>query len=140
MDVMQAAAVSAVMVIVLGPTVGLPVLLNIRDRRQERVLTAIARALGSRDLRGRCAIEVACGLVSRRGTVTVYFCATTLEESMELLGRLCHHLPPGLFLIVDATTQQRLAVVTGSGAGGRLAYPRNVRRSTGLAIIREVKR
>lgn len=86
--------------IILGPLVGLLELLNLRDRRQARVLHTVLHEVSSGDLRGRVAVQARCGLLSPRSEVTVDVLACSRNEIWEIMTRLSRRLSPHVRLEV----------------------------------------
>lgn len=100
MDVLIEAGKLALMV---GPIGGLAWLLNRRDRRQARLLRAVAGAIGSRELAGRVGVEVRCGLFRPGCRVALHMLADSGEEILDVVGRLSRGLSPRVRLTVDGS-------------------------------------
>lgn len=90
-------------VVTVGPVVGLALLLNRRDRRRARLLGAVASEVGSPDLRGRVGLEVRCGVLSLGCRVAVHMLASSGEEVLDVLARLSRSLSPRVRLVVDGS-------------------------------------
>jgi len=95
----------------IGVTYGLVFLLlgllNLRDRRQSRLLGTVMRQLPWRDFLGRFAVQVRCALLSPRGVVTVTLRACSRDELWDVIERLFRNLPPHVRLVVDGTGTPR---------------------------------
>ncbi|MBI4561295.1 MAG: hypothetical protein HY724_04555 [Candidatus Rokubacteria bacterium] len=89
-----------VVALTLGPVGAWLALLNRRDRRQARLLGAVLDQVGSRDLRGRVAVRVRCGMLSRRSAAAVHISGASRDEIWEVIGRLARHLPSSVRLEV----------------------------------------
>lgn len=80
-------------VMVLALTLGTPLvwalLLNLRDRRQARLLHAVLDQVSSPDLRGRVAVRVRSSVLWPRSRVEV-----SVQELWELMTRLSERLSP----------------------------------------------
>ena len=96
--------------VMLGLTISSPalwlVLLNRRDRRQAAIRSTILDQMGSRDLRGRVAVQVCYGLLSHRSVVTVNVLATSRNEVWEILTRLARHISRHVRPEVTAVTER----------------------------------
>lgn len=103
---MEALAVLGRAVVVLALTLGMPLvlltLLNVRDRRQARLLSTVLDQTGSRDLRGSIAVQVRCGVLSRRSVVRVHIVACAPNAVWDIITRLSERLPPQVRLQVTA--------------------------------------
>lgn len=90
----------AVLALTVGPPLGWAILLNLRDRRQARLLDAVVAQVSSRDLRGRVAVRVRCGLLSPSSVVSVYVLTESPNEIWEIMTRLSGRLSPQIRLEV----------------------------------------
>jgi len=86
-----------------GPVLALLGLLNLRDRRQSRLLGGVMQRLPRREFGGRLAIDVRCPLLSRRSVVTLDMRACSRDEIWQAVTRLSRSFPPGVRLLVDGT-------------------------------------
>lgn len=101
----------------LALTLGTPLvwlaLLNLRDRRQASVLHAVLREISSRELLGRVAVRVRCGVLSRRCVATVSILACSRNEIWEIMARLSGRLSPQVRLeVTGPVDRQFLATFT----------------------------
>lgn len=104
-------AVMAVIVmaaLTLGAPLGWAVLLNLRDRRQARLLQTVLDRLGGRDLRGRVAVQVRCGVLRPRSVVRVHLLSASRSEIWELLARLSERLSCRIRLEVTGPVEHPL--------------------------------
>lgn len=85
----------------VGPVLAWAMLLNLRDRREARLLSAVAPHVNSRDLRGRIAVRVRSGVLSPRSAVTLHLLAYSPGEIWELMTRLAQCLSPHVRLEVS---------------------------------------
>lgn len=99
-----------VVVFPIGTLLGLALLLNLRDRRQARVLGTVLHELNSRDLRGRTAVRVRCGLLSPRTLVSVYVLSCSRDEIWEIMTRLAQRLSPRIRIEVSGPQDRRFLV------------------------------
>ncbi len=112
LPLMWLGAYVTLLVLTLGPWVGLSWLLDLRDRRQARLRDAVLRLMTSEDVRSRIRIDVRCALLSRGGVVTVDMSACSREEIWEAVARLSHGLPPrARVAVLGALDGQRTAVL-----------------------------
>ena len=78
-------------IVVLALTLGGPLtalmLLNLRDRRQARLLRTVLDQLSSPELRGRLAVRVRCGVLSSRSLVTLSILVCSQNEIWEVMRR-----------------------------------------------------
>ncbi len=85
-------------VMVLALTLGTPLvwalLLNLRDRRQARLLHAVLDQVSSPDLRGRVAVRVRSGVLWPRSRVEVSVLSWSVQELWDLMTRLSERLSP----------------------------------------------
>ena len=84
----------------VGPVVGLMLVLNARDRREQALLER-AWALAPRELRDRTTIRVHCRLLSMRRLVEADVWGCTRDEIGGAIARWCTGLPPGARLVVN---------------------------------------
>lgn len=87
--------------ITYGPVVGLLELLNLRDRRQSRLLGSLMKELAARHFSGRIAVHVHCALLSRHSVVRLDMRACSPDEIWQAIARLSRRLPPAVRLRVD---------------------------------------
>ena len=92
----------------VGPTVGVMLLLNARDRRQAALLETMW-SLSPRDLRHLITIEVHCALLSGRSVVEVDMWGCGRDEIWEAIARWSTGLPPGVRLLVNGSMDRGLA-------------------------------
>lgn len=116
-ELMQMAGAVVSFVLILGLLVFFCLLLNLRDRRQTRVLNTMLDQLGSRDLRGRVAVQVHCGVLSRRSRVMVRVWARAAEEIWAVFTRLSRTLPPEVGVVMDGTVEGEFSVTLTSPTG-----------------------
>lgn len=104
---MEAFMVVGRVAVVLALTLGWPIiwlmLLNLRDRRQDRVLQTVLGEVNSRELMGQVAVRVRSGLVSRRSVVMVHILAYSPNEIWEIMTRLSRRLSPEVRLELTGT-------------------------------------
>jgi hypothetical protein len=112
---LQLAAVLGFFAMTLGPILGLMLLLNARDRRQDRLL-GLMLDLTPRDLQDRISIEIRSSAFSRRSVAAVDMCPCSREEMWRAIGRWSANLPPAVRLQVNGRVDQgvpaRLTVET----------------------------
>lgn len=93
--------------VVLALTVGIPViwlmLLNLRDRRQDRILKAALGEVSSRELMGRVAVRVRSGVLSGRSVVMIHILAYSPNEIWEIMTRLSRRLSSDVRLELTGT-------------------------------------
>lgn len=82
------------MALTLGPVVLWAALLNLRDRREARLLQSVLAEVCSRDLLGRVAVRVRSGVLRRRSVVAVHILGGARSELWEILTRLAQRLSP----------------------------------------------
>lgn len=104
-------------VIVVALTLGAPLvwlmLLNLRDRRQAALLSAVLDQISSRELRGRIGVQVRSGVLSGRSVVTVNLLAPSRNEIWEIMTRFARHLSPEVRLAVTGPVDRHfLATLT----------------------------
>jgi len=109
---MQLGGVLGVIAMTYGPVVLLLGLLNLRDRRESRLLGAVLNQFAARDFRGRLAVQVRCALLSPRGVVTVALRACSRDEVWEAVARVSRSLPPQVRLVVDGIADPRFLAGT----------------------------
>lgn len=100
---MQLGGLVLMVAMTYAPVVVLLGLLNLRDRRQSRLLGNVMKELPAREFGGRLAVQVRSALLSRRGVVTLDMRACSRDEIWEAVARLCRSLPPAVRLLVDGT-------------------------------------
>ena len=86
-----------------GPVVALLGLLNLRDRRQSRLLGSVVQELPRGQFGGRLAVQVRSALLSPRSVVTLDMRACLCDEIWQAVARLSRSLPAGVRLVVDGT-------------------------------------
>ena len=96
-----------VLVVVVGPLVAWLLLLNRRDRREDRVHTALSPVLHAPDLDERLAVQVRCGVLSARCVARVYFSALSGGELWAFGTRLARIVPRHVRLVLDGTIDAR---------------------------------
>lgn len=111
-ELMQLGGVLGVIAMTYGPVVLLLGLLNLRDRRESRLLGAVLNQFAARDFRGRLAVQVRCALLSPRGVVTVALRACSRDEVWEAVARVSRSLPPQVRLVVDGIADPRFLAGT----------------------------
>ena len=109
-------------VVVVALTAGIPLvwalLLNLRDRRQERVLQSVLPHLDSRDLRGRVALRVRSGVLWPRSRLELSVLSWSPQEIWELMTRLSECLSSRVHLEVSGSADRvLLATFTVDGWG-----------------------
>ena len=115
---MQVGGLLLAIALTYGPVVGLMALLNLRDRRQLRVLGTVLKQFASRDLLSRVAIRIRCALLSPRSVVAIDMRACSRDEIWETVGRLSRTLPPSVRLVVDGRVDPEFpATVTVEATG-----------------------
>lgn len=77
----------AVLALTLGGPLAALMLLNLRDRRQARLLRTVLDQLSSPELRGRLAVRVRCGMLSPRSLVAVSILVCSRNEIWEIMRR-----------------------------------------------------
>jgi hypothetical protein len=102
-SLMQLGGFLLVVGITYGPVVGLLELLNLRDRRQSRLLGRVMKELPAGEFGGRLAVQVRSALLSRRSVVTLDMRACSRDEIWQTVARLSRSLPAGIRLVVDGT-------------------------------------
>ena len=94
LKLIELSAALAVMALTMSPVLLWAALLNLRDRRQARLSSAVLALISSRDLLGRIAVQVRSGVLRRRSVVTVHILGGSERELWEILTRLARHLSP----------------------------------------------
>ena len=92
--------VGVVLVLTLGGPLGALLLLNLRDRRQARLLRAVLEQVSSRELRGQLAVQVRSRIFSPRSRVSVHVLACSPDDVWEVMKRLSERLSPHVRLQV----------------------------------------
>lgn len=105
---MQLGGLVAMIGLTYAPVVVLLALLNLRDRRQSRVLGTVLKELPRREFGGRVAVHARCALLSRRSVLTLDMRACAREEIWPALARLSRSLPASVRLVVDGTLDPQL--------------------------------
>lgn len=85
----------------VGPIALIAVLQNHRDRRVRALFHEVARQLPSEAVRSDIALDVRCGLLSRRATVRVDLGRASSPHIWEMASRLRRGLPAWVRLEVD---------------------------------------
>ena len=101
-------AVLIAMLVLGGPLIA-ALALNLRDRRQARLLSTVLAELGGPDLRGRVAIKVRAGLLWAPSLVKIHLLCASRQEIWEILGRLSEHLSGRVRLEVTGPVERPLA-------------------------------
>lgn len=108
------------------PLVGL-MLLNLRDRRRERILQTVLDELSSRELMGRVAVRVRSGVLWRRSVVMIHILAGAPDEIWKIMTRLSRGLPEVQFRLTGTVGWDPLTPITlrldSGGPVSRLAEP-----------------
>ncbi len=92
----------------MGPVLAIMLLLNLRDRRQAALLERTWQ-LTPKDLSDQIAIQVRCGLISRRSVVIVNMHSCSRNEIWEALARWSASLPPQVRLLVNGKVDHGLS-------------------------------
>lgn len=90
-----------------GPVVVLLSLLNRRDARAAKLREAVLAELPLVELRGLIAIQIRCGVLSRRSLVRIDMVACTREQIWDAITRLPYILPPYVRLAVSGTVDRQ---------------------------------
>jgi len=106
---MEAFGAVLIAMLVLGGPVMWAMALNLRDRRQARLLNTVLAELGGRDLRGRVAIKVRAGLLWAPSLVKIHLLCASRQEIWEILGRLSERLSRRVRLEVTGPVERPLA-------------------------------
>ena len=101
-------AVLVVMLVLGGPLIW-AMALNLRDRREARLLSTVLAELSGPDLRGRVAIGVRAGLLGVPSVVKIYLLGASRQEIWEILGRLSERLSRRVRLEVTGPVERPLA-------------------------------
>lgn len=101
-------AVLVVMLFLGGPVIW-ALTLNLRDRREARLLGAVLAELDGPDLRGRVAVKVRAGLLGAPSAVKIYLLGASRQEIWEILGRLSERLSRRVRLEVTGPVERPLA-------------------------------
>jgi len=101
-------AVLIAMLVLGGPLIA-ALALNLRDRRQARLLSTVLAELGGPDLRGRVAIKVRAGLLGVPSVVKIHLLCASRQEIWEILGRLSERLSRRVRLEVTGPVERPLA-------------------------------
>ena len=97
-ELIELSGALAVMALTMSPVLLWAALLNLRDRRQARLSSAVLALISSRDLLGRIALRVQSGVLRRKSVVTVHLLGGSERELWEILTRLARHLSPRIRL------------------------------------------
>ena len=95
--------------LVLGGPLMWAMALNLRDRREARLLNTVLAELDGRDLRGRVAIKVRAGLLWALSLVKIHLLCASRQEIWEILGRLSERLSRRVRLEVTGPVERPLA-------------------------------
>ncbi len=106
---MEAFGTVLVVMLVLGGPLIWAMALNLRDRREARMLGAVLAELSGPDLRGRVAIRVRAGLLGTSSVVKVHLLCASRQEIWEILGRLSGRLSRRVRLEVTGPVERPLA-------------------------------
>ena len=101
-------AVLVVMLVLGGPLIW-AMALNLRDRREARLLNTVLAELDGRDLRGRVAVKVRSGFLWAPSVVKVHLLCASRQEIWEILGRLSERLSRRVRLEVTGPVERPLA-------------------------------
>ena len=106
---MEAFGVVLVALVVIGGPLIWAMALNLRDRREARLLNAVLAELSGPDLRGRVAIRVRAGLLGIPSMVKVHVLSASRQEIWEILGRLSERLSRRVRLEVTGPVERPLS-------------------------------
>ena len=95
--------------LVLGGPFMWAMALNLRDRREARLLNTVLAELDGRDLRGRVAVKVRSGFLWAPSVVKVHLLCASRQEIWEILGRLSERLSRRVRLEVTGPVERPLA-------------------------------
>ncbi|MBI3028425.1 MAG: hypothetical protein HYY64_02815 [Candidatus Rokubacteria bacterium] len=101
-------AVLIAMLVLGGPLIW-AMTLNLRDRREARLLGTVLAELDGRDFRGRVAVKVRAGLLWAPSVVKIHLLCASRQEIWEILGRLSERLSRRVRLEVTGPVGQPLA-------------------------------
>ena len=101
-------AVLVVMLVLGGPLIW-AMALNLRDRREARLLSTVLAELSGPDLRGRVAIGVRAGPLGAPSVVKIHLLCASRQEIWEILGRLSERLSRRVRLEVTGPVERPLA-------------------------------
>lgn len=93
----------------LGGPIAWLAILNLRDRRQTRLLNTVLGELSGRDLRGRVAVETRVGILWAPSVVKIHLLCASRQEIWEILGRLSERLSRRVRLEVTGPVELPLA-------------------------------
>ena len=97
-ELIELSGALVVLALTMGPVLLWAALLNLRDRRQAVLRSAVLAEIGSRDLLGRVALRVQSGVLRRKSVVTVHILGGSERELWEILTRLARRLSPRIRL------------------------------------------
>ncbi len=98
-----------VAVLALGGPLIWAMALNLRDRREARLLSTVLAELDGPELRGRVAVKVRARLLWAPSVVKIYLLGASRQEIWEILGRLSEHLSRRVRLEVTGPVERPLA-------------------------------
>ncbi len=104
-------AVVITLLVLVGPLIA-ALALNLRDRRQARLLGTVLAELGGPDLRGRVVVKVRAGLLGAPSVVKIHLLCASRQEIWEILGRLSERLSRRVRLEVTGPVERPLAATS----------------------------
>ena len=105
---MEAFGAVLVAMLVLGGPLIWAMALNLRDRREARLLSTVVAELSGPDLRGRIAIRARVGLLGTSSVVKVHLLSASRQEIWVILGRLSERLSRRVRLEVTGPVEHPL--------------------------------
>jgi hypothetical protein len=105
---MEAFGAVLVAMLALGGPLIWALALNLRDRREARLLSTVLAELNGPDLRGRVAVRVRAGLLGTSSMVKVDLLCASQQEIWEILGRLSERLSRPVRLEVTGPVERPL--------------------------------
>ena len=123
----------ASLALIIGPVLLWLILLNRRDRRQDRLLGTVLDQIRSRELRGRVAVRVRSGVLWPRSVATVHVLTHSPNEVWDLMTRLAQCLSPHVRLEVTGHVDRFFLATFGIQkiSGQPLPRPSQPRLATG---------
>ncbi len=91
----------------LSPLAVLIAFLRRRERQESLLRRIVAKELNSPDLRGLFAVNVRCGLFTRRGTITIDLLDCSKEQMLKTLLQLSDCLPLEVHLVANGVADPR---------------------------------
>lgn len=113
----QLVALAASCVVLIGPQIVLLMLLNFRDRRQDRILDTIARDLSR--MPGAVGCRIHCALFWPSSVVELHMWTCQPHEMWGTSLRVLERLPPGVRVLVEGPLSDQLVVSIGLVSRGR---------------------